>query len=191
VTFIRVQMAQIHASMTGQGTTDAELLRRVQQGDVDALGDLFDIFGADLFTLARRMMGSTADAEDVVQDVFLGLPEALRKYEEQNQPRAWLLKVTARVALSRLRSRSRKREVGIEAAAAIADPADRPLLSEVSLERALEELPETLRQVFLLKNADGFSHEEIAAFLNISVSASQVRLHRAVRQLRRRLTSVS
>src|SRR6476620_8364878 len=86
--------------------SDAELVTLVTGGDLAALGGLYDRYAGILLPVAYRLLMSKDDAEDVVHDVFVGLPEALRRYEERGALGAWLRKVTARVALMRLRSES-------------------------------------------------------------------------------------
>jgi len=151
-------------------------------GDPAALAMLYRRFADMAMAVAYRLLLSRADAEDVVHDLFLGLPEALRKYDERGALAAWLKRVTVRLALSRLRSPSR-REVALEEARAVAaapaDPAGR-----IDLVDALAALPGSLRAVLVLKEIEGFSHAEIAGLLGISTGASEVRLHRALRALR-------
>jgi len=131
---------------------------------------------------ASRVLQSRADAEDVVHDVFVGLPEALRRYEERGALGAWLRKVTARVALMRLREESAHRTEPLDdgSVAATTNAPDETL----TIERALQRLSPGLRAVLVLKEIEGFSHAEIAGMLDISVGASEVRLHRALRTLR-------
>ena len=178
-------MAPTFISMQAGPSSTAELIALARSGSPEAIGGLYRAHARSLFALAFRLTSSREDAEDVVHDVFLGLPEALRHYEEHGSAEAWLKRVTARVALTRLRSPHRSREVGpaelSEVAAPVAEPAT---ISGTALSRALDSLPEKFRQVFLLKEVEGYSHAEIAAFLEISVPASQVRLHRAVKLLR-------
>ena len=85
-------------------------------GSPDALAGLYRLHGAALYRLAYRLTGTREDAEDVVHDVFVGLPEALVRYEERGNFTAWLKRMTARVALIRLRRRKRRREVTLDAA---------------------------------------------------------------------------
>ena len=155
-------------------------------GDPAALAALYRQFAGVAMAVAYRLLLSRADAEDVVHDLFLGLPEALRKYDERGALAAWLKRVTVRLALSRLRAPSR-REVALEEAGAVgvapADPAGR-----IDLADALAALPASLRAVLVLKEIEGFSHAEIAGLLGISTGASEVRLHRALRALRRALS---
>ena len=167
-----------------------ELVARARGGSADALAELYRRFARPLAALAHHLTGSAADAEDVLHDVFLGLPEALRHYDERGTLEAWLKRVTARVALSRLRADRRRREVAIDVApdaVSLGTPADRGVDDLAALRRALDRLPESLRTVFVLREVEGYTHAEIAAMLSISPRASEVRLHRAVRALRAQL----
>src|SRR5205807_6914197 len=112
-------------------------------GDPDALAVLDRAYGAALYRLAYRLTGTPQDAEDVVHDVFVGLPEALGRYEERGSFAGWLKRVTARVALMRLRTRTRRREVMLNATLPTAAP---PLDSaSVALRAAVDALPDPLR----------------------------------------------
>jgi len=154
-------------------------------GDPEALASLYRTHGAVLYRLAYRLTGTPQDAEDVVHDVFVGLPEALGRYEERGSFASWLKQVTARVALMRLRARARRREVGLEAMLPTAAP---PLDSaSVALRAAVDALPDPLRAVLVLKEIEGYSHAEVGELLGISVGASRVRLNRAMRRLRKTL----
>ena len=154
-------------------------------GDPDALASLYRAYGAALYRLAYRLTGTPQDAEDVVHDVFVGLPEALGRYEERGSFAGWLKRVTARVALMRLRTRSRRREVMLNATL----PADqRPAdVESMALETAINALPDRLRSVLVLKEVEGYSHAEVSELLGISEGTSRVRLNRAMKRLRRML----
>jgi len=166
----------------------ADLVHRARLGDSEALGALYDAFGAGLYRLAYRLTGSREDAEDTVHDVFVGLPEALDRYEERGRLGAWLRRVTARVALLRLRRRNRRREVGLEGADGVATPVPRDQTSDhAGLQEAVDALPVALRSVLVLKEMEGYSHAEIAEMLGISAVTSRVRLLRALRRVRREL----
>src|SRR5437762_2824611 len=81
----------------------AELVASAREGGGDALAELYARYGTGLMALAYRLTGSRADAEDVLHDVFLGLPEALHAYDERGAFESWLKRITARVALTRLK----------------------------------------------------------------------------------------
>jgi len=102
-----------------QPVAAVELIARARAGSPVALGMLYDAFSPGLFRLAYRLTGIREDAEDVVHDVFVGLPETLEGYEERGRLDAWLRRVTARVALMRLRGKARRRETRLEDTAAM------------------------------------------------------------------------
>jgi RNA polymerase sigma-70 factor, ECF subfamily len=163
-----------------------QLGRDARGGSPDALAALYDAFGAGLFRLAYRLTGSQEDAEDVVHDVFVGLPEALGHYEERGRLGAWLRRVTARVALMRQRKRQRRRETRLDGAAEVSAPPE-TTAEHVALRAAVDALPVALRNVLVLKEIEGYSHAEVAELLGISVVTSRVRLLRALRRVRRQL----
>ncbi|HEX8245674.1 MAG TPA: sigma-70 family RNA polymerase sigma factor [Longimicrobium sp.] len=166
--------------------TEAELIDAARAGSADALAALYTAHAQPVFALAWRLTGSRADAEDVLHDVFVGLPEALRRYAERGSFGAWLRRVAARTALMRLRSGRRRREVDLEQAGERSvEPADGGAVRD--LWRAVAELPDGLRAVFVLKEVEGHTHAEVASLLGITPGASEVRLHRALRKLRERL----
>jgi len=164
--------------------SDAELVTLVAGGDLAALGGLYDRYAATLLAVAYRLTMSKADAEDVVHDVFLGLPEALRRYEERGTLAGWLKRVTVRVALSRLRHDEVRATQVLDAS--FAAPSH-DAAAAMDLATAVATLPPSLRAVLVLKEIEGYSHAEIADMVGISVAASKVRLHRGLRALRRLL----
>jgi RNA polymerase sigma-70 factor, ECF subfamily len=163
----------------------AALIEAVRAGNPEALAALYREHGAALYRLAYRLTGTREEAEDVVHDVFVGLPEALAHYEERGKFPSWLKRVAARQALLRLRSRQRRREVSLD----VADQNPRPPVDAnvTALEGAVKGLPDSLRVVIVLKEVEGYSHSEVAALLGISVAASRVRAARALARLRKAL----
>lgn len=158
-------------------------------GSVQALGDLYELHGDDVYRLAFRITASPADAMDVLQDVFLALPDAIQKFNGTGSFERWLGRLAVRTALMKLRRRKRRREVrlGTGTLAAGFKRAE-PVVLKLELERAIERLPEKLRTVFVLKEMEGYSHLEIAEMLEISARNSEVRLHRARMRIRAALT---
>ena len=174
-------------STSGGNGSPGSLIAEARAGSPDALSALYLEHGAALFRLAYRLVGAREDAEDVVHDVFVGLPEALRRYEERGSFAPWLKRVTARLALMRLRRSKRRREVALDNAAGQAEP---PVTAERDgLQAAVDTLPDLLRAVLVLKEIEGYGHAEIALLLGISEGASRVRLTRALKRLRNELES--
>ncbi|MEU5873859.1 sigma-70 family RNA polymerase sigma factor [Glycomyces sp. NPDC047369] len=153
----------------------------------------FEASRTRLASLAYRLLGSAADAEDVVQDAFLRWHAADR--DRIDVPEAWLTKVTTNLALDRLRSaQSRKeRAVGswLPEPLLEGDPMLGPLDTVEQRESVtiavlllLERVPPVERAVYILREAFSHSHKEIAQILDITESASQQHALRARRRVR-------
>ncbi len=175
------------ATVVSEQAPDAELAERAMQGSTDALGALFERYAPGVHRLAYALLRSGPDADDVVQDVFLGLPRALRSYAGRGPLEAWIRRVAARTALMRMRAGRRRREDLLDAGAAPGVVRDAPV-DRIALERAIGSLPEPLRAVFVLKVVEGYPHEEIARLAGITPETSKVRLFRARRALRNLLS---
>ena len=173
--------------MTATPVVIPDLIARARAGHPEALEAIYVEHGDALMRLAYHLTGSAADAEDVLHDVFLGLPEALGRYQERGAFAAWLRRVTTRVVLDRLRASRRRRETSLDEAVEPAAPGSSDVTHRAELERALRKLPEALRTVFVLKEIEGLTHAEIGETLGIRIGTSEVRLHRAIRRLRRHL----
>lgn len=167
---------------TAAWTPSPECLARVARGEPGALAEVFGAYSRDIHRIAYAVTLSADDADDVVQDVFIGLPEALRSYREQGRFGAWLRIVAARTALMR-RRRARR---NVELSTGARDDRDRSdaVVERLTLERALGALPDEMRAVFVLKVIEGYSHDEIAQQLGIRRGTAEVRLFRAIRRLR-------
>jgi len=170
---------------------DDELVAAARDGDRDAFEELVRRTYTDTFTLARRLTGNDEDARDVTQDTYLRAWRGIGKFRGDAQFSTWLYRITANTANTHLRKRRRTRAEPLDEfndpperrgeshPAAVVEAAD--LLERVSA--AIDELPEKLRQVVVLRDVYGLSHESIGEELDISVTAAKVRLHRARRKL--------
>jgi RNA polymerase sigma-70 factor, ECF subfamily len=163
------------------------LIQSVRAGEPDALRAVYQAHGAALFRLAYRLMGNVPDAEDVVHDLFVGLPEALGRYDERGAFEPWLKTVAARLALMKLRVGRRRHEVDLEQASNGPVAGTDNAVDRIAVESALSALPEELRLVVMLKEVEGYSHAEVGRMLGINPVTSRVRLLRALRRLRRLL----
>lgn len=183
-----VSMLETTATSAPRPVNDSDLIRAAKAGNPSALGALYERHGNALFNACRRLTGSEADSQDLVHDLFVGLPEALQRYEERGAFGAWLKRIAVRMALMHLRSVEHRRHVPLDQAAAVTTRrrSDDRMEAE-DLERAIASLPIKLRMVFVLKRIEGYSHDEIATLLGITPGASRARLTRALDALRRAL----
>jgi RNA polymerase sigma factor (sigma-70 family) len=168
----------------------AGLLDRVRAGDDPAFEALYRLYAGRAYTLAHRMLGQREPAEEVLQEVFMDLVAALAAYRGDGPFWAWLRRMVVNRALMRMRSeRSRPRLVAVE------DGHD-SWLDEVAsrqyervhqardLDAALAQLSPVSRAVVWLHDVEGWTHPEIAAAMDRSVSFSKSQLARAHARLR-------
>lgn len=167
-----------------------ELVRRAQRGDRVAFGELFRRHRGDVSRLVFRMLGPTADAEDVVQEVFLQVHRSLGEFRGQAKFTTWLHRVTVNVVLM-VRRAARSRPVFTGEPAADHEP-DRGLLPDedaarrariAAFRRLLDRLPEKKRTVFVLHEIEGQSFAEIAELVDAPVLTVRTRLFYARREL--------
>ncbi|HMM28032.1 MAG: sigma-70 family RNA polymerase sigma factor [Chloroflexota bacterium] len=183
---------------------DGELVARLKAGDQAAYAQLVEEQAARIYRLALRMMGNEADAEDVLQETFLSAFRSIDSFEERSSLSTWLYRIATNAALMRLR-RKEPEQVSVDEPLERDDgdllprqffdfcclPEDDLLRDEARAEmlRAIEELPATLRSVFVLRDIEGLSTEETANALDLSISAVKSRLMRARLKLRERLST--
>jgi len=169
--------------MMSRHDDDVAVVQRLRVGDMGALAVIFERYSASLLRLATGLTRSSTEADEVVQDVFVGLSLALRGYAEHGAFAAWLRGVTVRTALARRRRLQLRREVPLPSEfrerAVVASTETRVMLDD-----ALHRLPAAQHDVFVLKVVEGYSHAEIGQLLGIKPGTSEVRLHRAIRRLR-------
>lgn len=181
---------------------DRELLARAQAGDMSAFEALVGRHEEKVYGLALRMTRSEADAAEIAQDTFLSAYQHLSEFRGEAAFGSWVHRIAANNALMRLR---RQKVVDI-VSDDLASPefTDRGSLAEApesdwskraddkiiedelgqAIQAATDALPEGYREVFLLKDVEGLSYEEISEMVGISVPAVKSRLHRARLALR-------
>lgn len=183
------------------GLSDDALVTRAKQKDFEAFEVLVERYQDKVYRLAYRFMRNETEAKEIVQETLLSVWRKLDGFKGDSQFSSWLYRVTANAALMRLRTQRRHPEVSTEeldpsfldrggpAYGQVTSPGEnwarRPddeLQSEelrTQLQRAIDDLPEIYRTVFLIRDVDGFSTEETAEALDISVPTVKTRLHRA------------
>ncbi|HHB90398.1 MAG TPA: sigma-70 family RNA polymerase sigma factor [Anaerolineae bacterium] len=178
---------------------EASLLEALKRGEPEACACLVKQYAPRVYAIAIRMLNDPDDAEEVLQETFISACKNIHKFEGRSALGTWLHRIATNAALMHLRKR-KHREVSLDEPIEMAGgediyrevedgslaPDDHAMNSEVRdmLEKAIAQLPETLRAVFILREIEGYSTEETANILGISVSATKVRLHRARLRLR-------
>ena len=159
---------------------------RVQRGDVSAFRIVVEATAARLVRLSARIMGSVAEAEDVVQESFVKAYRALRegRFDARARVETWLHRIVVNASLDARRKRARTRTDLAEVDVAI-DGAAEETVALRELASWLDELPDDQRAALLLK-ADGMPSAEIGEVLGCSEGAVEQRLVRARAALRKR-----
>ncbi|HEX5107550.1 MAG TPA: RNA polymerase sigma factor [Vicinamibacterales bacterium] len=175
---------------------DLELARRCGQGDMAAFEELYRTHAPRLYTLMLRMTGSEADAEDLLQEVFMQAHRKLAGFRGESSLGTWLYRMAVNQCLDFLRGRQTRmaRATGSYDDDEVAEPeAPAPVIpaaiSRVDLERAIARLPDGCRTAFVLHDVEGFAHQEVAAMLGISEGTSKSQVHKARFRLRSMLSA--
>jgi RNA polymerase sigma-70 factor (ECF subfamily) len=174
--------------ITSVKPTDAALVQRVLEGDVESFAVLVDRHHERCLRIALRLLGNGEDAEETVQDAFVRAYRALGRYEEREQFSPWLTRILVnrcRTAITRRTRHGRTfvhDEIAIASAAA-RDGADGGMW-RAEVERALAALPAEQREAFVLKHVEELEYEAMAEITGAGVSALKMRVKRARERLR-------
>jgi RNA polymerase sigma factor (sigma-70 family) len=176
--------------LAGTPATDIEtsLVRTAAGGDERAFERLYRRHVSRIHTLVRRMAGDDA-ADDLTQDIFIRAWEKLPSFRGESAFGTWLHRLAVNVVLSRHRSGKSERtwilddELGFSRAT---EHTPHPGIA-MDLESAIARLPDGARQVFVLHDVEGWTHDEIAADLGLVSGTSKSQLSRARAALRRML----
>ncbi len=169
--------------------------------------EIVRVYGPKVYNLARRILGSETDAEDVTQDVLLKVIESLHQFRGEAALGTWLHRITVNAALAYRKKRARQEETEstahkepLEEFPEQSGHGKRPSLgagrpegdvlsheAQQLIEKAIAELPENYRVVYVLADVEGLSNAEIADILELNIPAVKSRLHRARLMMRQKL----
>mgnify|MGYP002002376715 FL=1 len=178
--------------------SNSELVRKSQLGEKDAFEQLVIRHQELVFSLAYKLTGNREMANDVAQEAFIRAWKAIEKFRGDSTFSTWIYRITVNTAWT-LRKKARKHNtLNIEDTyePIVIDEKKDPELVAINsdlssvLINALDKIPIEQRIIVELKNIEGRSHKEIADYLDISVTAAKVRLHRAHQRLRQILEEV-
>ena len=180
-------------------TREEELavIRRVQDGDVNAFEDLVAAYEKNVYNLALRMTGSPQDAEDMAQEAFLKAYHSLSSFRGESKFSVWLYRIVSNLCLDFLRKRKKQStfslsvedDEGEEAQLDLPDLSQSPeallekKLTREAVQRGLAALPEDARHILLLREIQGLSYEEIGEALGLEAGTVKSRIFRARKRL--------
>ena len=170
---------------------EAALVERCRRGELGAFEEIYRTHSTKLFGLLQRMVGNPADAEDLLQEVFLSAHRKLDGFRGESALGTWLYRLATNHCLDYLRSRAAKtgqitdaiddEPVALEGGGrALAERT----VAKMDLERALAQLPDGCRAAFLLHDVEGLEHREVADALGIAEGTSKSQVHKARLKLR-------
>ena len=182
----------------GEEVSNSELVKKSQLGDKSAFEELVKRHQDLVFSLSFKLTGNRELANDVAQEAFIRAWKAIEKFRGDSTFGTWIYRITVNTAWT-LRKKAKKHySLNIEDTqepVVIDEKKDPELVAinsdlSVVLRKALNQIPIEQRIIVELKNIEGRSHKEIADYLDISVTAAKVRLHRAHQKLRNILEEI-
>jgi RNA polymerase sigma-70 factor (ECF subfamily) len=183
----------VRTGLPAPAVIEAETIRRAQRGDAEAFGTLFEKHKGRVYALCLRMTRNAAEAEDLTQEAFLHVFRKLGAFRADSALSTWLYRVTVNTVLMHFRKKSLA-VVSVEKPSNDGNPMPREFpmtdfrltgcVDRMALNRALAELPNGYRRIFLLHEVAGYEHREIAKVLGCSVGNSKSQLHKARQRIR-------
>ena len=178
--------------------SNAELVRKSQFGDKTAFEQLVTRHQDLVFSLAYKLTGNREMANDVAQEAFIRAWKAIEKFRGDSTFSTWIYRITVNTAWTLRKKAKKHNTLNIDDTyePIVIDEKKDPELVAINsdlssvLVNALDKIPIEQRIIVELKNIEGRSHKEIAEYLDISVTAAKVRLHRAHQKLRQILEEV-
>lgn len=178
--------------------SETDLVKLLKRGDIEAFEEVIRRYSARVYSMSYRLTRNTQDTEEVLQDTFVTVFRKISAFEGKSSLSSWIYRVTVNTALMKLRKRRSDRLALIEDT--IPNYRDSEMLSDTSFQRAsssislrdkiqkaILDLPEEYRAVFVLRDIDGLSTKEVCKILQVTAPAVKSRLHRARLVLRKQL----
>jgi RNA polymerase sigma-70 factor (ECF subfamily) len=169
---------------------EAEFISRAKRGDAEAVRELYERYAPRVYAVVRRLAGDDALAEDWAQEAWVRAIRALPAFRGDSRFSTWLHRIAVNSALHgrRWRERRTRNEVALPPMLATGTRGEQTTL-RITLERALQALPDGMRQVLVLHDVEGYTHEEIGSFMGVTPGTSKSQLFKARARMRKLLRS--
>jgi RNA polymerase sigma-70 factor, ECF subfamily len=184
--------------------SETEAIRLAQQGDERGFERIYRLHSQRIYALCVRMMrGNAAEAEELTQESFLQLFRKISTFRGESAFSTWLHRLAFNIVLMRMRKRNYQvvsldemlepgeNTAGLQKHLGKLDLRLCGTVDRMDLERAIEQLPQGYRAVFILHDVQGYEHNEIAAMRGCSLGNSKSQLHKARARLRRLLQTAA
>jgi len=168
--------------------TETQLIRQACEGDGLAVRTLYERYAPRVYAVVRRIAGEEDLAQDYAQEAWIRAIRALPTFRGDARFSTWLHRIAVNSALQALRKADTrtKREAPMPEAVSV-DPVEGDVLLSDVLERAMDRLPDGMRQVLILHDVEGYTHEEIGEFLGVTAGTSKSQLFKARGKMREML----
>src|SRR5712692_3192647 len=170
--------------------SDLELVEDFKHGKVEGFNELVKRYQQRVYWIARRIMGSHHEADDVTQNVFVRVYESLKKFRSDSSFYTWLYRVATNISLNALRKKKSREFVTLEhAGTALESTSDSPVEQldrkeyQVVLEKAIQRLPPKQKLVFVMRYYEEMPYEKIAKILKRSVGGLKANYFHAVKKI--------
>ena len=174
--------------------TQPEAIRRAQEGDAAAFEYLYKANSKRVYSLCLRMFRNTSDAEDLTQQIFLGVFRKIGTFRGDACFSTWLHRVAVNAVLMHLRRkkpdeidvhRSNPDGANVDASqeCGVSDTSMLGVIERLNLARAIGRLPAGYKRLFLLHDVMGYQHNEIAKLVGCSIGCSKSQVHKARKRL--------
>ena len=174
---------------------EQDLAVRLAAADPAAVGEVYDRYHRAVRAFASRLVGDAAAAEDLVHEVFVALPRAMKGYRFESSLRTFLISIAVNHARHHVRAATRRRaavsRLALEPEGSVADPEQLQRRKELAslLTRALDTLPLEQRVTFVLCEVEERSSREVAEITGVPEGTVRTRLHHAKKKLREELST--
>ena len=178
-------------------SSEHQLISRAIKGEEVAFAELFESHKNHVYSLCLRMTGNVAEAEDLTQDAFIQVFRKLGTFRGDSALSTWIYRVAVNTALMHFRKKA-LRQVSLDQRPSQDAPKEkfdfcqddgrlRGTVDRIALIRAIGDLPQGYRTIFILHDVEGYGHQEIACLLKCSVGNSKSQLHKARLKIREAL----
>jgi RNA polymerase sigma-70 factor (ECF subfamily) len=164
---------------------DEELISRAISGDSNAMRSLYQRHASRVYAVVRRLAGNDEEAEDWAQETWLRAFRGLASFRGEALFTSWIHRIAVNTALHgrRMDQKRNARMLEIDSLPEISSKPDQPLL-RLRLDRAIDTLPAGMRQILVLHDVQGYTHQEIAELLGINAGTCKSQLFKARARLR-------
>ena len=183
-----------------------ELVRTLQEGNLDAFDKLAELYQKKIYGLSFNLTRNAMDAQDITQEVLLTLFKKINTFQGRSAFSSWVYRITLNAAYMKLRSKKKEPNVSLDDLLPSynssgfqkdkiqdwSENTDSLLFSNETreiIQKAVDQLPEKEKVVFILRDVDGLSTEKVSEILDLTIPAVKSRLHRARLFLRKKLSN--